>query len=318
MNNKVVRSFAASAGPAQHARPAQHHAVPTHGYHLVDFSPWPILTRFRLLWLLSRGVLVFHQYRGAPTVALLGFCFLLFTATSWWRDITREGVSGYHTSLVKAGLKAGMMLFILSERTLFAGFVWRFLHRALMPTVQIGMSWPPVGIVPVDRMHLPLANTLLLLRSYFSCNMALYAMRRREHSLVKTYLAITIGLGALFVYGQYLEYTGAAFTISDGVFGSAFYLLTGLHGRHVIVGRRYLRVCYFLIYSSSPKHHVSLALRRVYWHFVDIVWVVVLSLAYVWGGAVPAPELRRCNDSLCAMATMLSDSKQFLFSHPQA
>lgn len=142
-----------------------------------------------------------------------------------------------------------------------------------MPTIQVGMSWPPLGIVPVQWYGLPKVNTLLLLRSYFTANTAKHALENNQKNLCKLQLRNTIFLGLLFVYCQYLEYTGSRFTFSDSIFGSAFYLTTGFHGFHVIVGFLYLRVCLLLLPTTKPGQSIALDLRVLYWHFVDIVWV---------------------------------------------
>lgn len=142
----------------------------------------------------------------------------------------------------------------------FVGLLWAFLHRALMPTIQIGMSWPPLGVVPVDLWGLPKTNTLLLLRSYFTANAAKHAVDTGNMKAVRLQLGITIGLGVLFLYCQYLEYTEAAFTFSDSVFGSAFFLTTGFHGLHVLIGRLYLAVCYFLVPVTKPGQSTAMDL----------------------------------------------------------
>lgn len=175
----------------------------------------------------------------------------------WWRDVTREGSLDYHTAKVKNGLHLGMILFIVSEAVFFVGLLWRFMHAALMPTIQIGMSWPPVGIVPLHWTGLPKTNTLILLASYFTANAAKHALDNSKKNLCGMYLLITIGLGALFMYCQYIEYTSAAFTFSDTVYGSAFYLTTGFHGFHVAIGRIYLAVCYALLPSTTPSKAVA-------------------------------------------------------------
>lgn len=218
---------------------SRHGTRPHHGYHLVDPSPWPALTRFSIFWMLLSMVLFFHQYAGAGTLVISAFCAVAYTATVWWRDVHREGVLGFHTAKVKNGLHLGMMLFIWSEAMFFVGLLWAFLHRSLMPTIQVGMSWPPLGIVPVQWYGLPKVNTLLLLRSYFTANAAKHALENNQKNLCQLQLRNTIFLGLLFVYCQYLEYTGRRFTFSDSIFGSAFYLTTGFHGFHVIVGFLY-------------------------------------------------------------------------------
>lgn len=93
-------------------------------------------------------MLFFHQYSGRGTILTAALICLTYTASLWWRDVTREGVLNYHTAKVSRGLHLGMVLFIVSEARFFVGLLWRFMHRRLMPTIQIGMTWPPVGIVP--------------------------------------------------------------------------------------------------------------------------------------------------------------------------
>ncbi|KAF8054274.1 cox3 (mitochondrion) [Scenedesmus sp. PABB004] len=289
---------------------------PHHGYHLVDPSPWPALTRFSIFWLLLSMVLFFHQYAGRGTLVLFAFCAVAYTATVWWRDVHREGVLGFHTRKVKNGLHLGMMLFIWSEAMFFVGLLWAFLHRSLMPTIQVGMSWPPLGIVPVQWYGLPKVNTLLLLRSYFTANAAKHALENNQKNLCKLQLRNTIFLGLLFVYCQYLEYTGSRFTFSDSIFGSAFYLTTGFHGFHVIVGFLYLRVCLLLLPTTKPGQSIALDLRVLYWHFVDIVWVFLMLLVYGFGCAMPTSELQRCTDGSCALSHILYERKRYSFAHP--
>lgn len=158
---------------------------PHHGYHLVDPSPWPSLTRFCLLWLTVSLVLYFHQFAYAGSLLIMALSALTYTASVWWRDVNREGEFGFHTAKVKNGLHLGMLLFIWSEAMFFVGLLWAFLHRSLMPTIQIGMSWPPVGVVPVEWTGLPKTNTLLLLASYFTANAAKHALSNNQKNLCK-------------------------------------------------------------------------------------------------------------------------------------
>nr|YP_009449864.1 cytochrome c oxidase subunit III [Pectinodesmus pectinatus]ANG44801.1 cytochrome c oxidase subunit III [Pectinodesmus pectinatus] len=268
------------------------------------------------MWMMVSLVLYFHQYAGAGTLALIAVCSVAYTASVWWRDVHREGVLGFHTRKVKSGLHLGMYLFIWSEAMFFVGLLWAWLHRALMPTIQLGMSWPPLGVVPVHWTGLPKTNTLLLLRSYFTANAAKHAMDSGNKSLCKLQLLNTILLGVLFMYCQYLEYTGAPFTFSDSIFGSSFYLTTGFHGAHVMIGALYLAVCLFLLPTSNKKNCVALDLRILYWHFVDIVWVFLLGIVYIWGSATPTVELQACTDGSSALYSMLHESKRYAFAHP--
>nr|AIK66587.1 cytochrome c oxidase subunit 3 [Rotundella rotunda] len=278
---------------------------PHHPYHLVDPSPWPILTSLSILWMMLGFVLFFHKYAAAGTVLFTGICSVIYTTSLWWRDVMREGRQGYHTSKVKEGLNLGMILFIVSEAVFFVGLLWAFMHVALMPTVQIGMMWPPLGIAPVQWSGLPKTNTALLLASYFTANAAKHALDNGDRKGCAIQLAVTIGLGVAFVYCQYLEYTGAPFTFSDSVYGSTFYLTTGFHGFHVIVGFRYLTVCLFTLKSAGPGRSTALDLAVLYWHFVDVVWVFLLVLVYVWGGAVPKADVGLCADGSCVLHTVL-------------
>jgi heme/copper-type cytochrome/quinol oxidase subunit 3 len=244
-------------------------------------------------------VLFFHQYATAGTLLRRALICLVYVASLWWRDVVREGVLGFHTRKVKNGLHLGMLLFIWSETMFFVGFLWRFMHAALMPTIQVGMSWPPLGIVPLHWTGLPKTNTLILLRSYFTANGRKHALENSQKNLCGTYLLLTIGLGRLFMYCQYIEYTSAPFTFSDTVYGSRFYLTTGFHGFHVFVGRVYLAVCFFLLKETERKKAVAFNLAVLYWHFVDLVWAALLVILYVWGSRVPTYEIEACTDGVC-------------------
>lgn len=289
-----------------------------HPYHLVDPSPWPALTSLSVLTLTIGMVLYFHKYPGGGSVLTFGLLCVLYIATLWFRDIIRESRLFLHTSKVKRGLHLGMLLFIVTEAMFFVGMLWAFLNAALMPTVHVGMSWPPVGIVPVKAdtwFARPILNTWLLLASYFSANAAKHAMDLGDHSRCRMNLMVTIGLGILFSYYQYLEYCEAAFTFSDSIFGSTFYLSTGFHGFHVILGFLYLFVCLLTLKDAGPNHSTALSLAVLYWHFVDIVWVFILILVYVWGGALPVSGLEFCQDGICVLETLLQEARLDAFEH---
>lgn len=291
-------------------RPAPHH-----GYHLLDPSPWPLATSLAVLWLALGMVSYFHKYQGSGTVLVLGLLTVIYIASVWWRDVMRESLAGFHTTKVRQGLHLGMILFILSEAMFFVGLLWAFLNAALMPTVQIGMAWPPVGIVPVDWTRRPTLNTVLLGASYFSANAAKHALDQGDRRRCAIALIVTIGLGALFSFYQYLEYSGAAFTFSDSVFGSTFYLSTGFHGMHVILGFLYLAVCLATLGTAGPTRSTALDLAVLYWHFVDLVWILIFTLVYVWGGAVPVADVSLCEDGACVLRLVLRSARLDAFDH---
>lgn len=308
-NFNQKKNMHASANRGLHVPNGGHH-----GYHLVDPSPWPLQTALCIQWLTVSAVAFFHQYTGAGTILTLALSCLTYVASLWWRDVTREGSLNCHTSKVVNGQHLGMVLFIVSEAVFFVGLQWAFMHAALMPTIQIGMSWPPVGIVPLHWTGLPKTNTLIQQASYFTANGAKHALDNNHKNLCGLYLLVTIGLGVLFMYCQYVEYTSASFTFSDTVYGSAFYLTTGFHGFHVAIGAIYLAVCYFLLPSTTPSKAVAFNLAVLYWHFVDVVWRALQVLLYVWGSALPAHEIEACTDGLCALSVVLSDRKAHLFA----
>lgn len=285
---------------------------PHHGYHQVDPSPWPALTALCIQFLTVSAVTFFHGYAGAGTIVRIALTLQTYSTSMWWRDVTREGVLNYHTAKVKRGLNLGMVLFIVSERTFFRGLLWAFQNCALMPTVQIGITWPPVGIVPVDTWHLPFRNTQILQLSYFTANRRKHALDNRKKALAGAYQLFTVRQGVIFMYGQYLEYTTAAFTFSDTVYGSSFYLTTGFHGFHVAIGRVYQAVCYFLQPNTTPTKRVAFNLRLLYWHFIDQVWIRLQIIQYMWGSATPALDIERCTNRFCELAVIMNDTMSYI------
>ena len=379
-----------------------------HPYHLVDASPWPFVASLSLLAVTMGAVLYLHQMTLGGFTLFLGFLSFLFCLFLWFRDVIREGTfEGHHTTFVQRGLKAGMLLFIVSEIMFFFSFFWGFFHSSLAPAVQIGGIWPPMGISVFNPWEIPLLNTLILLTSGASVTWAHYSSRSRqtrrltplEPELEKNKLRIpginlrysllnlryaffvrygeksryrwlkarhrqwwryertahridvflvvgadvvraarfkltnvfmkqklvpnswfasfirgrlsylkdhrvrrwfkrsrqdfiyslmlTIALGLIFTLIQYYEYKHATFTISDSVYGSTFFLTTGFHGLHVIIGTLFLIVCLFrgYAYHFTLTHHVGLESAIWYWHFVDVVWLGLYVSIYHWGGS---------------------------------
>lgn len=258
-----------------------------HPYHLVDYSPWPAMTSLSVA-VLTRGlVLYFHRYANAGWVLMFGVLFLVFHMMVWFRDVFREADSGFHSPRVQSGLQLGMYIFITTEIMFFVGLLWAFFHAALMPPIQIGLQWPPVGITPVDWAERPALNTVLLFTSYRTANAAKYGLEQNKRNFSLVNLIRTILLGIQFLRYQYEEYTHASFTISDSVFGSNFYLTTGFHGFHVLVGVLWLTYCLVRFRSQSPEHGLCMQRSILYWHFVDIVWIFLLAGVYLWGCSMP-------------------------------
>ena len=213
---------------------------------------------------------------------------LALAAKNWWRDMVVEGTyQGFHTKKVTTGFYWGIGLLILSEVLFFFRFFWAFLHRALAPTPEIACKWPPIGVSPVNPLTWPLFNSVILLARGALANLAYLHLTMGKVQKATHAINGAIVAGVLFSGIQGYEYYHAPFTIADSVFGSAFYILTGFHGTHVLVGTIILQIqkkrLHYLHFS--PKHHVGLLAAIWYWHFVDVVWLMLFALIYVWGTA---------------------------------
>lgn len=256
-------------------------------FHLVDPSPWPIFASLACLILTVGGVMYMHAYSGGNLVCSFGMIMLLYSMFIWWRDIVRESTfEGYHTTAVQSGLRYGMLLFIVSEIMFFFAFFWAFFHSSLAPTVEIGALWPPKGIEVLDPWKVPFLNTIILLSSGAAvtwCHHSILSGNRRS-SIISLFL--TVFLAAIFTLFQLYEYLEAPFTISDGVYGSTFFLSTGFHGFHVFVGTLFLIVCLFRLINNhfTQEHHFGFEAAAWYWHFVDVVWLFLFVCIYYWGG----------------------------------
>jgi cytochrome c oxidase subunit 3 len=259
-----------------------------HPYHLVDPSPWPLLGGLSSFTLTLGLVMYMHSYVGGYYVFILGLISLLYTVTVWWRDVIREGTfQGHHTKVVQVGLRYGMMLFIVSEVMFFFAFFWGFFHSSLGPNLEIGGVWPPPGIEVLNPWEVPLLNTVILLLSGATVTWAHHSIIAGNRQNAINGLALTVTLGVLFTALQAFEYIDCSFKISDGIYGSVFFMATGFHGFHVIIGTTFLTVCLFRQIKNhfTRQHHFGFEAAAWYWHFVDVVWLFLFVSIYWWGGA---------------------------------
>jgi cytochrome c oxidase subunit 3 len=180
----------------------------------------------------------------------------------------------------------GMVLFIASEVMFFAAFFWAFFDASLFPKEATGGQWPPTGVLPFDPMALPLLNTLILLTSGVTVTWAHHALREGDRAGLLQGLALTILLGASFTGIQAYEYAHAAFGFREGIYPTTFFMATGFHGFHVIIGTTFLIVCWFRAWKGhfKPDHHFGFEAAAWYWHFVDVVWLFLFVCVYIWGG----------------------------------
>lgn len=268
-----------------------------HPFHLVNPSPWPLFTAISL-WLTMLSVIaVVHNYGGIIDL-IIGFSCLVMSAILWWKDVINESTYEFkHTTLVRKGLLLGMALFILSEAFLFFGFFWAFFHSSLVPSAALGGVWPPVIISVINPWQIPLVNTLTLITSGFTVTIAHRALkdipyldaafRYNRMRQVVLWLSVTVILALFFLGCQAFEYYYAEFTLSDTIYGTTFYTLTGLHGTHVLVGMVFLLVCTIraaLFHFTSWKQ-VGFKSAVWYWHFVDVIWILLFFTVYIWGGS---------------------------------
>lgn len=269
-----------------------------HPYHLVDPSPWPLIGAFSALSMFAGLVLLLHGHAIGKILLPSGLFMVLVTMYVWWNDVIKEGRHSHHTNVVRHGLRFGMALFITSEVMFFFAFFWSFFKSSLAPELvfegahifEIGKIasqgvWPPANIETLDAWDIPFINTLILLFSGTTVTWAHYALLNNNQRDTVRALAITVVLGLIFTALQAYEYHHAKFGFKDGIYASNFFMATGFHGVHVIIGTIFLAIC--LVRASkggfSPEGHLGFEFAAWYWHFVDVVWLFLFACVYVWG-----------------------------------
>ncbi len=268
-----------------------------HPYHLVDPSPWPAVGA-TAAFVLAIG-LVAYIHPGLfgdgleETVASLGawmlapgLALVVYTMWMWWRDVIREAEhERHHTPVVALGHRYGMVLFIASEVMFFAAFFWAYFNASLFPTEAVGGVWPPEGIKTFDPWDIPFINTLILLSSGVTVTWAHHALKEGNRRDLIRGLLLTVVLGLIFTSLQAYEYANAPFSFTDGIYPSTFFMATGFHGFHVIIGTTFLTVCLVRAIKGhfKPDQHVGFEAAAWYWHFVDVVWLFLFSSIYWWG-----------------------------------
>lgn len=252
-----------------------------HPYHLVDCSPWPLLLSLATL---SFAFTVVKWLNHLNPFYYVQLTLILLIAFQWWRDIIREAKAGDHTIKVQKGILIGFLLFLISEIMLFSSFFWAFFHSSLSPAIELGVLWPPKGINNVNTWSLPLLGSTVLVASGFVLTIAHHSLIEGNKILTLWMLGITVIMGALFIYLQANEYYFGEVTIADSVFGSVFYMTTGLHAIHVIIGVLFLFICYLRILFDhfTTEHHLGFEFAIYYWHLVDVVWLFVFLTYYWW------------------------------------
>jgi len=260
-------------------------AAKTHPYHMVEPSKWPFVGAVGG-FTTAVGLIVWAK-DGPSIPFFIGIAILLYTMYAWWKDVIAEANNGVdHTPEVKHGLRFGMILFITSEVMFFFAFFWAYFNSNI-PALSFAASpvWPPEGIVPLKTWDVPFLNTLILLSSGATVTYAHHAIQLGDHKRCANGLILTVILGLIFTGFQAYEYIHATYGLSDGIYGSTFYLATGFHGAHVIIGTCFLLVCFLRVRKGdfSAKTHIGFEAAAWYWHFVDVVWLFLFCCVYWWG-----------------------------------
>lgn len=256
----------------------------TRPFLAVQTSFWPFLVSLRLFTLTS-NIVIWFRFK----VSVMNVVFAIFITTViaflWWKDFSRERIIGYHTHKLEFRLRIRMLLFILSEVCFFFSFFWAFYDASIAPTIDIGIMWPPKGIMPLSVYSVPLLNTVILLTRGITVTWAHHALINNYYNKSLYGLIVTVLLGAYFIVIQWVEYNEASFSMADGVYGSTFFIATGFHGMHVSIGALFLLYVAVNVFQGKLlyNHHFRFEAAAWYWHFVDVVWLFLFLSVYWWG-----------------------------------
>ncbi|MBO6639426.1 MAG: cytochrome c oxidase subunit 3 [Roseitalea sp.] len=275
-----------------------------HDYHILDPSPWPLIGSVGALIMAIGGIGWMQAAQGNefsflgipmanPWTFLIGLLIVLYTMFGWWSDTVRESLQGHHTKVVSLHLRYGMIMFIASEVMFFVAWFWAVFDASLFfdEAQQVGRmeytggQWPPAGLEVLDPLHLPLYNTVILLLSGTTVTWAHHALLHNDRQGLKMGLWLTILLAVLFTCVQVYEFVIAPYSFSESLYGATFFMATGFHGFHVFVGTIFLIVCLVRAYAGqfTPEKHFGFEAAAWYWHFVDVVWLFLFFVVYIWG-----------------------------------
>nr|YP_009127089.1 cytochrome c oxidase subunit III [Acerella muscorum]AHL42970.1 cytochrome c oxidase subunit III [Acerella muscorum] len=254
-----------------------------HPFHMVDYSPWPFYLSI-FIFLMMTGIIEF-LFNKQIMILMVGFMGMLMILMQWWRDVSRESkIQGLHSKLIIKGMKMGMIMFIISEILFFMSFFWSFFHFSLVPNIELGSSWPPFNIKIFNFIEMPLLNTLILVSSGLTLTWSHKSLISNNYLMMMNSLMLTIMLGLYFTLLQVIEYKESSYSMFDSSFGSSFFMATGFHGIHVMMGSVFLLIMLFRMMKNSFSfyHHFGFEAASWYWHFVDVVWLFLYLVIYWW------------------------------------
>lgn len=252
-------------------------------YFILNLRPWPIITAINIFNLIISNLIIINYKNNI--ILILNIILIIIISNIWWRDIIRERTfQGNHNFYIINLIKFRIIIFIISELFLFISFFWNFLHNSLAPSIELGLNWPPKNIIFFNPIIIPILNTIILLTSSFTVTLTHFYLLNNKFKNSKKYIILTIILRIYFLLLQIFEYNQATFTFSDSIFGSSFYIATGFHGLHVIIGTIFLIVNLTRIIKIQISfiHHIRFELAAWYWHFVDVIWLFLYITIYWW------------------------------------
>ncbi|MGF1525964.1 MAG: cytochrome c oxidase subunit 3 [Candidatus Competibacterales bacterium] len=281
-------------------------------YYVPHSSHWPIVGSVGL-FIATVGFSMYLNGSSGPLLGLLGVAVVVFMLCGWWRDVIREGSAGLYSEQVDRSFRWGMGWFIFSEVMFFAAFFGALYYARVFSLPWLGDAETAKGVTqlylwPTFETHwpsngpgglgghfeamgpwgLPFVNTLILLSSGATVTWAHWGLLENRRQQFNLGLLATVALGGVFVILEAEEYIHAYhelnLTLESGIYGSTFYLLTGFHGLHVMLGAIFLAVVLVrsLMGHFSAHSHFTFEAAAWYWHFVDVVWLGLFIFVYLF------------------------------------
>ncbi len=294
---------------------APHSQHPT--YYVPAQSHWPIIGAIAL-FLIAVGAGITVQYKGTESlgsvigkgVLTIGFLVLLYMFAGWFKSVITESLSGLYSDQIDRSFKQGMSWFIFSEIMFFGAFFGALFYARMVAVPWLAgadnnamtheILWPafealwPLTSTPsgqsVEAMPwqgIPLKNTIILLLSSITLHFAHVSLEKGRRTALVFWLEITIVLAGLFLFFQIEEYIHAyqelGLTLQSGIYGNTFFMLTGFHGLHVLLGSIFLIIllCRIAYDHFTPRNHFAFQAGSWYWHFVDVIWLCLFVFVYV-------------------------------------
>jgi len=267
-------------------------------YYLPEPSLWPLIASISLFLMAGGLAMQMNDIASGTYILIAGGLVFTYLLYGWFRDVIKESLSGFYNKQVDVSFRWSMGWFIFSEVMFFAGFfgalfyirtfALNWISNSTLVWPDFVATWPSNGPAATEALEvfspwgLPAINTLILLVSGATLTYAHWGLMKDNRKQTIIGLALTVALGAIFLYLQAHEYADAAFTMKSGIYGSTFYMLTGFHGLHVTMGTIMLLIILLRVMKGhfNSKDHFGFEAVAWYWHFVDVVWLFLFVFVY--------------------------------------